>query len=65
MSFDTMGPTPGEESSDPVAQDADARDLELDDIPGLQPATVAVLEDATRPNGPGAENVSGPEVGVP
>src|SRR4029077_20669921 len=65
MSFNTMEVAPGEESSDTVAQDADALDLELDDIPGLQPATVAVLEDAAGPNGSGAENVSRPEVRVP
>src|SRR5580765_8927696 len=65
MSFNTMASAPGEESSDTVAQDADALNLELDDIPGLQPAAVAVLEDAARPDGPGAENVPGPEVGVP
>ena len=65
MSFNTMGPAPGEESSDTVAQDADALDLELDDIPRLQPAAVAVLEDAASPDGPGAEDVSWAEVGVP
>src|SRR3954468_15159220 len=52
-------------SSDTVAQDADALDLQLDDIARLQPAAVAMLEDAAGPDCPGAENVSRTEVGVP
>src|SRR5256885_148645 len=51
-------PPLGSESSDAIAKDADAVHLELDDAPRLQPASVAVLEDASRPDRPRAEHVS-------
>src|SRR2546425_3467271 len=65
MSEPTIGPAPGEESSDTVAQHPDALDLELDDVASLQPASVAMLEDAAGPDGAGSKDVAGPEVRVP
>src|SRR6266550_2210636 len=43
---------------DRIAQHPDPLDLELDDVPRLEPAAVAVLEDATRPDRAGAEDVA-------
>src|SRR5262245_5462898 len=60
MSTLTLQPAPGEESSrDAISQDADAFDLELDDVARLHPAAVAVLEDAARADRARAEDVAG------
>ena len=50
---------------DPVPQHTDPLDLELDLVARLEPAPVAVLQDAAGPDGAGAEDVAGPELGVP
>src|SRR4051812_10657324 len=47
-----------------VAQHADPLDLELDHVARLQPALVAVLEDAARPDRARAEDVAGPQLRV-
>src|SRR6266536_1944093 len=48
-----------------ISQHADPLDLELDDVAPLQPAPVAVLEDAAGADRAGAEDVAGAEVRVP
>src|SRR5436309_1960335 len=64
MSTVTMRSDPRAKSSDPVPEHADALDLELDHVPALQPATVAVFENAAGADGPRAEHVAGSEVRV-
>src|SRR5712691_2606178 len=49
---------------DRIAEHADAFDLELDDVAGLQPAPVAELQDAAGADGARAENVARQEPGV-
>src|SRR5438309_1127204 len=49
---------------DPVAQDADSLDLELDDVAALQPALVTVLENAAGPDRPRAEHVAGAQLSI-
>src|SRR5712691_4624858 len=49
---------------DRIAEHADAFDLELDDVAGLQPAPVAELQDAAGADGARAENVAGQEASV-
>src|SRR5439155_13544244 len=49
---------------DAVAKDADALDLELDLVARLEPALVAVLEDAAGADGARAEDVARPELRV-
>src|SRR5262249_13142989 len=51
-------------SADPVAQDADALDLQLDLVAGLEPALVAVLEDAAGADRARADHVARPQRGV-
>ena len=51
--------------ADGVPQHADPLDLELDLVARLEPAPVAVLQDGAGPDGAGAEDVAGPELGVP
>src|SRR5687768_9286102 len=46
---------------DTVPQDPDALDLQLDLVARLEPAAVAVLEDAARPDRARAEDVAGDE----
>src|ERR671910_2880460 len=50
--------------SDAVVKAPDPFDLELDEVAGPQPASVAVLEDAARAHRARAENVTGHEPGV-
>src|SRR5215210_7546627 len=50
--------------SDPVTEHADALDLQLDLVPGPEPALVAVLEDASGSDRAGAEDVSRPQLCV-
>src|SRR5215831_16094526 len=50
---------------DRVPKHADALHLELDHVAGLEPTTVAVLEDAAGADGPRTEHVSGVEPRVP
>src|SRR6266511_455957 len=52
-------------SDNAISQHADPLDLELDDVAPLQPAPVAVLEDAAGADRAGAEDVAGAEVRVP
>src|SRR6476660_8848635 len=49
---------------DPVLQDADPLDLELDVVAGPEPALVAVLEDAAGADGAGAKDVARAQLGV-
>src|SRR4051794_35344545 len=51
-------------SSDDVAQNADALDLELDHVAALQPPSVAELEDAASADGAGAQHVPGQQLRV-
>src|SRR5438876_467087 len=64
MSTLTMVSPLGAESSDTVPQDADPLDLQFHDVAAVQPATVAVLEDAAGSDRAGAEDVAGPQVRV-
>src|SRR5437763_708726 len=63
ISFLIISPAPERESSlprpDGVAEHADALDLELDHVAGLQPAAVAELEDAAGADRARAEDVAG------
>src|SRR5439155_15974699 len=52
-------------SSDPVPQDSDPLDLQLDLVARPEPALVAVLEDAAGADGAGADHVARPQLGVP
>src|SRR5215207_8266381 len=51
--------------ADRVPQHPDPLDLELDLVARLEPAAIAVLEDAAGSDGAGAEDVARPELGVP
>src|SRR5712691_4315130 len=64
MSTVTMRSAPGEESSDAVPEEADSLDLEHDDVAALQPAAVAVLEDAAGADGARSQDVAWPQTGV-
>src|SRR5438874_13372425 len=66
MSTLTMRVPLGAESRlrDAVAQRADAFDLELDHVPGLEPAAVSVLEDAACADGSRAQHVARSELRV-
>src|SRR5438132_4679057 len=57
-------PGPSRARPDGVPQDADAFDLELDHVAGLQPAPVAQLEDAAGADGARAEDVAWKQSGV-
>ena len=48
----------------PVVKYSDPFDLELDEVAGPEPASVAVLEDAACAHRAGAENVTGHETSV-
>src|SRR5215216_5033611 len=50
---------------DSVPERPDPLDVELDDVARLEPAAVAVLEDATGADGPRAEDVARMQHGVP
>src|SRR5215207_7272156 len=52
-------------SDNATSENPDAIHLQLDHVPGLEPAAVAVLEDAACPDRAGAEDVTGPEVRIP
>src|SRR5881398_520909 len=54
----TCPPGSGAAGADGVAEDPDAFDLELDHVAGLEPAAVAVLQDAPRPDGARPEHVA-------
>ena len=65
MTTFTLQPPLGSESSDRIPQDADPLDLQLDDVAGLEPAAVAVLEDAARADRPRAQDVTLEQPRVP
>ena len=64
MTLAAFAPQRSLAGADAVSQHADPLDLELDHVPRLQPAAVAVLEDAAGADGARAEDVAGAELRV-